>query len=321
MTFPVVGPDPHTPQWEDLRFYNPDRDPPVVFGASEIAAVCGLSKYETPRHIFHRKRREIPPKEQTLAMKRGTRFEAGIIDEYREARPEFQVVSPMPMFFHPTHRFLAATPDATAVKIPERAEPFKGIPVDAKWIGWRRVEEFGEYGTDELPDDILMQAQQQMLVLGAEFQETAVMLGGEEFRIYRVEANDVLQKAILTAAQELCERIVRNDPPEHHWTHPETPTLIKELYKVGEEVIHLSEETALWWNNRQRLLEEIKAKEAEAEQLKARVLDVLGNAAAGILPRRERALVRKQVNVAAHQRKATSYVKLSEGDATPWLDR
>jgi predicted phage-related endonuclease len=311
---PIVGPDPKTPEWEAIRFYDPETKR-VVFGASETAAVCGVSKYETPLHIFRRKRRELPPKTPTLAMKRGLRFESAIIEEYREARPACKISAPQPMYFHPEHRFLGATPDALAM------DTETGWPVDAKWIGYRRAEEFGLEGTDELPDDILLQAQQQMLVMGNDKQETAVILGGEEFRVYTVHRHDALQQKIITAAKELAERIINNDPPEPHWTHPETPQLIKDLYGVEAKSIHLSSDTALIWSNYQRLKEEIKEKEAAAEQLKARVLVVMGNAAAGILPRGEKAVLRKQITVAAHKRKASTYVRVTEGDADPWLNK
>lgn len=310
---PIIGPAPKTPEWEAVRFFDPTRKTPVIFGASEAAEVCGLSKYRTPLHVFKRKRRELPPQETTVFMKRGHRYEPAIIDEYREARPQWAVEAPRPMFFHPVHQFLAATPDATAWD-----GSFNGRPVDAKWIGWRRVAEFGDEGTDELPDDILMQAQQQMMVFGADYQETAVMLGGEDFRIYTVKKHEGLQAKILMAAKELAERIINNDPPEPNWSHPETPGLIKDLHGVSGETIQLSSETALIWSNYQRLKEEIKERENQAERLKARVLHVMEDASVGMLPHGEKCIVRRSVTVQPHARKGSTYIKVFEGDAGKW---
>lgn len=56
--------------------------------ASEVAAVLGLSKYESPRSLYHRKRGEIPDEDDNDAMKWGRRLEAPIADEFADRHPE-----------------------------------------------------------------------------------------------------------------------------------------------------------------------------------------------------------------------------------------
>jgi predicted phage-related endonuclease len=315
---PIPGPMPKTPEWESLRFFDPQRSfpGPVVFGASEAAAICGFSPYETPRHVYHQKRRELPPKEVTPAMIRGLRCEPLVIEEYKDARPDCLVVAPQPMYFHPLHTCLAATPDAMV----SHADEAVGWPFDAKWIGRRRADEFGESGGDGVPDEIIFQAQQQMLVMGADKQETGVVLCGDEFRIYTIHKNVVIQEAILDAAIELAERIKDGRPPEPTWTHPRMLDLVKALYDVEQKQVPLSDETALLWANYQRLKEEIREREAEADALQARVLDAMGSATIGVLPHGSRCLIRKRITVPARTQhvKEFTYVRLWEGEAKKW---
>lgn len=60
MTQPIAQAD--TPEWHELRSKG--------FGASEAAAVAGLSQYETPLHVYMRKRGEMPPVQETKPMRR-----------------------------------------------------------------------------------------------------------------------------------------------------------------------------------------------------------------------------------------------------------
>lgn len=320
VNLPLVGPDPQTPEWFALRTYDPERtiagqSAPVVFGASECAAVCGMSPYDTPLHIYLRKRREIDPIEDNDAMRLGRKLEPVVIDEYRE-RTGNAVLAPRPTFFHAEHRFLSATPDGTVLPRVDNQEVVQAesaYPLDAKTTTWRRANDFGDEFTDELPEDYLLQAQQQMLVMGAALQDTAVLVDGRTLKVYRVERNDDLAAIIVDAARELAERIVNGDPPEPNWTHSRTPELVRSMYGVDEtKTILLDEPVALMWRNYTRLREEIKEREAEQEQIKARVLAVMQEAAIGKYPADGFELVRKRVERAAYAVEATSFITLRE---------
>lgn len=317
---PLVGPDPHTPEWYAMRLYDPERKigdlaAPVIFGASECAAVCGMSPYETPLHVYLRKRREIDPIEDNDAMRLGRKLEPVVIDEYRE-RTGYAVLAPRPTFIHYRHRFLSATPDGMVMPTTNSQQAVRAedvFPLDAKTTTWRRAKDFGEEGSDELPEDYLLQAQQQMLVMGAALQDTAVLVDGRTLKVYRVQRNDDLAQIIVDAARELAERIVNGDPPEPNWTHAQTPELVRAMWGVDEtKAIVLDEPIGLMWRNYRALGEEIKEREKEQQQIKARVLAAMQDAAIGRYPQDGFELVRKRVERGAYTVEATSFITLRE---------
>lgn len=208
----TVGPMPQTPEWTALRYFDPDRERPVIFGASEAAAACGMSPYTTPLELFLLKRRELDPEEENDAMRLGKKLEPIVLDEYQLRTGRVLAVD-LPMFLHADHAFMAATPDAMAES--------DTVAVDAKTSSFRRYnrsadvadEKFGEEGTDQMPSDYVLQAQQQIAVLGVDSVDFPVLFDGRTLRIYTVQRNDELINIVTSAERELAERIASDDPP------------------------------------------------------------------------------------------------------------
>jgi putative phage-type endonuclease len=239
---PIEGPMPYTDEWWALRQYDPERDVPVIFGASDAAAICGMSEYATPAHVFLSQTQPREKKADSDAQWFGKAIEPAVISRYREVSRRL-AVAPVPAFFHPVHRFLSATPDGLVVsdKYVTQISPQLSVleaaefPIDSKSTGFRAQHAWGEEGTDEVPMDVLFQAQQQMLVMGAEHQETVtLLLSSRSIRIYPIERNEDLCDAIVQAAHELAARIIANDPPEPNWTHPRAREINKALFGINE---------------------------------------------------------------------------------------
>lgn len=302
-----LGPSPYTSDWYALRTYDPKKSPPVAFGASEAAACCGLSRYETPFELYLRKRGEISPKEETDAMRLGKMLEPIVIGEFGR-RTGWEVDAHVPMLISKRHPCIGATPDAW-VTVGKECRT-----MDAKTTSFRRAEEFGEEWTDELPDDILLQVQQQLFVSGCEIGHVAVLLDGRTLQCYTVEANEQLQEVIVEAELEMLDRITRGDPPEPTYNHKSTNELLKALYGVdpNTEVI-LSDDAAAAWYGRETLKEQIKDLESQVEELTNILLHRIGNAASAIMPDGSK-LAHKLISVKASTRevKAYTYHKLTK---------
>ena len=149
-------------------------------GASEAALVLGRSKYGAPIDVFRRKRHGFASEGETLPQKRGRLFEAPILQWYAEDMGVELITQPnlgtrrSKGFPH-----LLATPDAINVRM-DRS-------VDAKALRWERQVEFGAQGTDDIPDDYLIQLQVQMGVYEKPEGDLAVLFGVDDFRIFHVE--------------------------------------------------------------------------------------------------------------------------------------
>ncbi|SFA38149.1 putative phage-type endonuclease [Rhodococcoides kroppenstedtii] len=86
----------------------------ATYSASQVAAICGLSKWDTPRSIYDAKKGITPPNVQTDAMGRGHEFEPMIREWVATQNPTWGVLDAGCFTHHekPTH---TATPDAIIV--------------------------------------------------------------------------------------------------------------------------------------------------------------------------------------------------------------
>lgn len=290
---PLVGPEALSPEWLALRKYNPQRKTrPIVFGATKAAGCCGLSPYTTPLEVFVECLHGLE-KETTEAMEFGRDFESAVLNIYQRKR-KVRLARELPMYFHPEHPFMGATPDAIVIEDEKlAASPVSWLhAVDAKTSTYRRLDKegsdplkFGREGTDELPVDYVMQGQQQCAVLGLPFVEFPVLFSRDFCPIYRVERNDDLIQCIVKAEREMLDRLVNNDPPEPNWTHENTRTLIGILHGHKEDVVtQLDAQDVDDWLQVQRLKDAIKESERVVLEITNKLLWKLQGASAGVFP-------------------------------------
>ncbi len=295
---PTVGPDAYTFEWFAMRRQ--------VVGASEAAAVCGMSQYATPLDLYMEKTGLIKPQPAGEAAEMGLAAEPFILSCY-EKRTGIVCERPLPMYRHWEHPFMAATPDA------RWKMPFGNRLVELKLTGDRgRIGQLGPDGSDFIPDDWFLQCQDQMFVMDTSEMDLAV-LHDARLRVFTIGRDDEICQRIVAAAGELMERIKNSDPPEPDFEHPQALELVKRMYSVKEGcVCDIDAATAVIWTEHQRLGTEIKKLDTARTILKARVLHAMGGNAIGRLPRGEQELVRQwmpPVDVAAFTRKGHSRLR------------
>lgn len=239
MVAAIKGPMPHTDEWYDLRRFDPGRtDRPVLFGASEAPAACGQSPYMTQLELYLIKRGEYVDEIDEQRVRMGREIEPIVLREYRTqtgAILQFR----HPMYLHPQHQFMAATPDATAY-MPGQTKELGRWVVDGKNTTHHMLSssddddphKFGEEGTDEVPIQYLIQGQQLCEVMGMPRCVFAVLVNGWELKTYTVDRNDELIGQIVQCERELAERIINGDPPEPDYSHRGTQDLLENLYEI-----------------------------------------------------------------------------------------
>jgi putative phage-type endonuclease len=294
----IEGPMPKTPEWYSERQSH--------IGGSEAAAACGISRWQQPLDLYMRKRGMIPEQIETDAMRMGTALEPVVREEWT-LRTGRQCSWNYPMMWRAECPIVSATIDC--LTIPE------GDPLELKTSSWRRADEWGEEGTDQVPDDYILQCQQEMYVVGAERCELAVLLDGRTLKLYAIARHEKLIDGIIRTETELWQRIQAGDPPEPKWNHPRTMDLIKELYGVNEgAATDLPPEIVAAWGNVREFNKRIKELEEQRDADKARVLAAMGEAAIADLGDGLQ-LVRSKVNRKEYTAKATSYISLRERKA------
>lgn len=143
-------------------------------GGSEIAAVLGLSPYESRFSLWHRKKGLIGPVGESEEMYWGKEHEPAICRRFAREHPELDV-TPAPTYCHPDRPWQIANPDRHAG--PDLFE--------AKTA--RDAEGWGEQGTAQIPVHYRAQCVHYMDVTGARRCWVGVLIAGSEYREYVVD--------------------------------------------------------------------------------------------------------------------------------------
>jgi putative phage-type endonuclease len=258
-----------TPEWKEARNKG--------IGASEAAAACGVSEWQSPLELYYRKRGELPPIEENFQMRFG-KFAEPFIEREFEKQTGLRILERQPgLFAHPDYPHVLASPD-------DVIDCDTGL--ELKTIGTHRASEvLGEQYTDEVPLEWNTQAQQQMLVMGFQTVWFAVLVGGYDLRVYEVQRHERAIQRIQKKVTDLWQRIQTGNPPDME-SHPNNLEMVRELFgevKTGS-VIDLSAEAAHAWLEFENRRSVIKDWCEQQDQLKARVLFEIGDNHAGRLP-------------------------------------
>lgn len=252
-------------------------------------------------------------------MNLGSKLEPVILDVYCE-RVNCLLNRNLPMYFHPQWDFMAATPDAIGYTEDPDGPGFEEWVVEAKSTSWRMLDKtgdnadrFGEENTDAVPIGYLLQAQQQMAVMGLSRAEFPVLVDASELRIYHVDRNEDLIKQITLAEIELVERIINADPPEPNYEHSGTKKLLQSMFgtEIGT-VAQLSEEDHDLWTRREQLKQAEKMIKEECEEIDSRLAFAMKECEIGRFP--DASIELKKITVAeaevkAYIRKPYSYLR------------
>lgn len=232
--------------------------------ASKAAAILGLSPWESPYSLWMQMagRDERP---QTDQMRRGTYLESGILAWWRDQHPD--LTDYREQVWHEHGDWAGATPDVDAV------EGGDHIIADAKSAA--RMDEWGDPGTDEIPDYYLASTYFQLAVTGARRCHIAVLGTYLEFAEYVVEADEAYQRDILAVCRRFHGSLTSDEPPELD-DHKATYNTVRRLNPTLEKgsTVEVGEVGLSWL--------EAKANAehwADVERgLKSRLLDLQGKA-------------------------------------------
>lgn len=191
LTLPVKQ---RTPEWIEARTHG--------IGASQAAAAIGMSDWQSPIGLWAEKLGLVPPQSETLPMRIGAELEPLIARLYTEATG-VKVRRANLLRQHPEHAFMLASLDRRAGR----------RPVELKYS--LRGTGYGEPGTDEVPDDTLVQVLHQLAVVDEDEADVAVIVGGRpDVQIYRVVRNADVEARIIEREAIFWDHVEsRTEPP------------------------------------------------------------------------------------------------------------
>jgi putative phage-type endonuclease len=233
----VTGPvfvgefEPGSAEWQAARRHG--------IGGSEIAAVLGLSPFESRFSLWHRKIGLAAPVQQNDVMYWGNRLEAVVRDEFNlrhSAFPDGEGPGAVPIgtWRHAARPWQIANPDGM-IHRPE-SHPRAGRP----WMLYEgktayNSDGWGEPGTDEIPVYYRTQILWYLDVFGLKTCHLAVLISGSDYREYVVEYSAGEVDIMLAAARDFLGTIERRERPDID-EHDATYQVVRELHPEIEDV-------------------------------------------------------------------------------------
>lgn len=176
-------------------------------GGSDVAAILGISPWRTPLEVYLDKVqpriKPVDPGKQKV-FTRGQRMEPYVIDLLSE-ETGLEIIHRGNRYIHRDYGFIAAEIDAEAAS---------GENIEIKTVSPFKAKEWGEVQTDAIPVHYTAQAMHGLMVTNKQVCVFGVLIGGDDFRIYRVERDEETIRAILEKEVAFWDRVKNLNPPE-----------------------------------------------------------------------------------------------------------
>lgn len=200
--------------------------------ASEIAALLGISPFESPFDLYWKKTGQIPEDYDDERLSLGRHMEPWIAERFAVAHPDLHLTAPAGLWGSEDRAWQLATPDGLVCE----DAGFGALPV-AVWEGKTSgtYDGWGEDGTDEVPAYIAAQAQWQMDVLDVTTAYVACFfLATQKIRTYQLTWDQDDIDLMRARAIEFWQRIQDGNPPDIDG-HTATTLALKRLYPDTSE--------------------------------------------------------------------------------------
>jgi putative phage-type endonuclease len=160
-------------------------------GGSDLGAIAGLNPYRTALDVYLDKTSDDIRYETSPAMRWGNLLEDVVAKEYSEVTGQTTAIEPNTIY-HPEYKFLGANID--------RWVGNKEYVLECKTAGFTRSKEWGEEGTDQIPESYLVQVAYYAAICAVPKVDIAVLIGGQDFRIYTYNRDKNLEEKLIKIA-------------------------------------------------------------------------------------------------------------------------
>jgi len=170
------------------------RERKTYLGGSEIPIICGVSSFDkTALDVYFSKvnpaivelTKDDPNYEAAYW---GTKQEEIIAERYAEERNVIVQTQPT-LIRHPKYPFIACNID--------RWVGNKEYILECKTAHFYKMKKWGEQGTDNIPESYLIQCAYYASICDVPKVDIAVLIGGQDFRIYTYNRNKELEDKII----------------------------------------------------------------------------------------------------------------------------
>ncbi len=237
-------------------------------GGSDVAAILGVDPWRSPVDVWFEKTGQLEPLKPTAAMRAGTIFESGLLayaeDELGPIRRNVERRAPgLPLVSH-----------IDAVVMAEQ------WPIEAKWSTAHATETWGDAGTDQVPDRVIVQAHAHIICMTRDGNgpELCYVTHHDAFKglaLYVVPRSAVLCQAIADAVGRFWDlHVIPGTPPDAQ------PSLdvVKRIRRQANKTVPVDGDQLKLWRLAKEVLTDAEDKE---KRRRADVIASMGDADAG----------------------------------------
>jgi putative phage-type endonuclease len=177
-------------------------------GGSDIAAILGISRYSTPLDIYLEKLSTDEPQDSVdnQFIEWGNRLESVIIEKFEDLTG-IKCATGLDTFIHPTYTYMRANIDAKLIG--------ENAILECKTAGQFASKEWSTLGGDNIPEPYLLQCAYYAEITECTKVYIAVLIGGNDFRIYSYDRNPALGKLIVAKVVDFWEgHVLKQIPPD-----------------------------------------------------------------------------------------------------------
>jgi len=236
-------------------------------GGSDAAAVLGLNPYRTPLDVYLEKRDEVEPADlsDVIPVQFGIHNE-DFVGLLYERHTGAKLVKPRAIRRHKRYPWMLGNFDRL----------IKGTRqgLEIKTASSRQAHKWGQPGTDQVPEEYLMQCLHYIEVSGYGGWDLAVLIDNADFRIYHVERDAELSEMLIEAERDFWQRVLDGNPPD-----PITLADAGKLYRIEKgETVTADDGLVRQVNDLRELKTWLKEAKQKADDLELEIKKAMGNA-------------------------------------------
>ncbi|MBG9564133.1 YqaJ viral recombinase family protein [Brevibacillus agri] len=176
-------------------------------GGSDLAAICSLSKWRRPIHVYLEKIGKAPPEEPNEAAEWGTRLEPLIAEKFASNHSDFAILEQKVIYSHPLHDWALGNLDRLII-CPKRGRGILEIKTASEFLRH-------EWDNGNIPDYYYVQLQWYFFITGLNWGYFATLIGGNKYREYEVMRDQEMIDQLFRLASDFWFQHVmaRHSPP------------------------------------------------------------------------------------------------------------
>lgn len=243
-------------------------------GGSDLAAICGLSKWRRPIHVYLEKIGKAPPEEPNEAAEWGTRLEPLIAEKFASNHSDFAILEQKVIYSHPQHHWALGNLDRMII-CPKRGRGILEIKTASEFLRH-------EWDNGNIPDYYYVQLQWYFFVTGLKWGYFATLIGGNKYREYEVMRDEEMINQLFRLASDFWVQhvLARNAPPFDG--SDASTTLLHRLHPQAKMTIPIQlEQTDMieLYFDKKRQIQDL---EEEVTQIENHIKSILGDHELGI---------------------------------------